>query len=288
MCQLLGMNCNTPTDIVFSFEGFRRRGGETDIHVDGFGIAFFEGKGVRIYQDDGPCASSPVADLVKAYQIKSKNVISHIRKATHGHVSLANTHPFMRELWGEYWLFAHNGHLNNPDQLFKQSQQQYYRPVGSTDSEYAFCYILEHLRQTFTHKPSKEALFAEIKNITEMIRDAGIFNFILTNGEWMIAHSSTLLHYIVRKAPFGEAKLLDDDVSIDFSAVTTPTDRVAVIATLPLTSNEDWQQFATNELLMFEEGEVIYRDCPDANTFMSVKDALALAAAVGAAASSVV
>jgi putative glutamine amidotransferase HI_1037 len=43
MCQLLGMNCNTPTDIVFSFEGFRRRAGLTDCHSDGFGIAFFEG-----------------------------------------------------------------------------------------------------------------------------------------------------------------------------------------------------------------------------------------------------
>ena len=40
MCQLLGMNCNTPTDIVFSFEGFRRRAGLTDCHSDGFGIAF--------------------------------------------------------------------------------------------------------------------------------------------------------------------------------------------------------------------------------------------------------
>jgi hypothetical protein len=30
MCQLLGMNCNTPTDICFSFEGFRTRGGDTD------------------------------------------------------------------------------------------------------------------------------------------------------------------------------------------------------------------------------------------------------------------
>ena len=42
MCQLLGMNCNTPTDIGFSFAGFRRRGGMTDSHEDGFGIAFFE------------------------------------------------------------------------------------------------------------------------------------------------------------------------------------------------------------------------------------------------------
>ena len=288
MCQLLGMNCNTPTDIVFSFEGFRRRGGVTDIHVDGFGIAFFEGKGVRIYQDDGPCASSPVADLVRAYQIKSKNVLSHIRKASHGQVSLANTHPFTRELWGEYWLFAHNGHLNDPDELFAESCGQYYRPVGTTDSEQAFCFILEHLRQKFKEKPSKEALFNEVQKLTAKIRIAGIFNFILTNGEWMMAHASTLLHYIVRKAPFGEAKLLDDDVSINFAAVTTPEDRVAVIATLPLTSNESWAQFAVNELLMFEDGMIIYQDCPNPADVMSVKDALALAASVGAAASSVV
>jgi len=32
MCQLLGMNCNTPTDICFSFEGFHTRGGLTDVH----------------------------------------------------------------------------------------------------------------------------------------------------------------------------------------------------------------------------------------------------------------
>lgn len=47
MCQLLGMNCNTPTDICFSFTGFQTRGGLTDVHSDGWGIAFFENKGVR-------------------------------------------------------------------------------------------------------------------------------------------------------------------------------------------------------------------------------------------------
>ena len=36
------MNCNVPTDICFSFTGFQKRGGETDVHADGWGIAFFE------------------------------------------------------------------------------------------------------------------------------------------------------------------------------------------------------------------------------------------------------
>jgi hypothetical protein len=31
MCQLLGMNCNTPTDVTFSFTGFAQRGGRTDL-----------------------------------------------------------------------------------------------------------------------------------------------------------------------------------------------------------------------------------------------------------------
>ena len=42
MCQLLGMNCSTPTDVMFSFAGFAERGGNTDHHSDGWGIAFFE------------------------------------------------------------------------------------------------------------------------------------------------------------------------------------------------------------------------------------------------------
>lgn len=93
MCQLLGMNANVPTDICFSFTGFRARGGLTDHHRDGWGIAFFEGKGARVFLDPAPSAHSPVAELVKHYPIRSLNVIAHIRKATQGEVRLENAHP---------------------------------------------------------------------------------------------------------------------------------------------------------------------------------------------------
>ena len=277
MCQLLGMNCNTPTDIVFSFEGFRRRGGLTDHHADGFGIGFFEGKGVRLFHDDKPSADSPVADLVKAYQIKSENVIAHIRKATQGQTSLANTHPFMREMWGGYWLFAHNGHLKN----FFPKEGGFYRAVGNTDSERAFCHILEPLRPRFSARPDENALFDAVAELTAEIREYGLFNFMMSNGECLFAHASTLLHYIVRKAPFGEAHLIDDDVKVDFAAVTTPNDKVAVIATLPLTANETWLQLAVNELVMFREGDIVRRHAPEHPVYMSAEEGLAIARAAG-------
>jgi glutamine amidotransferase len=134
MCQLLGMNCNTPTDIVFSFTGFATRGGRTDEHKDGWGIAFFEGNGVRHFVDHQPAVSSPVADLIKRLPIQSKNVIAHIRKATQGEVMLENCHPFVRECWGRYWVFAHNGDLKE----FAPELDGSFLPVGTTDSERAF------------------------------------------------------------------------------------------------------------------------------------------------------
>lgn len=251
MCQLLGMNCNVPTDICFSFEGFHKRGGLTDHHRDGFGIAFFEGTGCRVFLDSKATVESPVADLVRQYPIHSKNVIAHIRKATQGVVSLENCHPFQRELWGRYWIFAHNGNLEN----FRPEDLQFFQPVGKTDSERAFCYLLDRLRQAFpSGSPGPEAVFQFLQPLVPQIATHGTFNFLLSNGEFLIAHCSNNLHYLVRQAPFGAAHLIDEDITMDFSEVTRQDDKVAVIASFPLTDNETWTAMHPGQLLMFQEG----------------------------------
>ena len=89
MCQLLGMNANTPTDVMFSFTGLATR---ADEHKDGFGIAFFEDKGLRLFIDPRSAIDSPVAEMVRRYPIRSENVIAHIRKATQGHVEIGRAH----------------------------------------------------------------------------------------------------------------------------------------------------------------------------------------------------
>ena len=66
--------------------------------------------------------------------------------------------------------------------------------------------------------------------------------------------SAKALCYIVRQAPFTMSHLKDQDVTVDFSQVTTPDDRVAVSATQPLTDNETWPPIAPGTLLMFRDG----------------------------------
>lgn len=247
------MNCNVPTDIVFSFTGFATRGGHTSDHIDGWGIAFFEGAGVRHFVDYQAATASPIADLIKRWPIKSKNVIAHIRKATQGRVALENCHPFVRELWGRYWVFAHNGDLKD----FVPVLDGPYRPVGSTDSEQAFCFLLQQLRKRFGDTaPELPALTSALRELTDGIARHGPFNMMLSDGSALFVHCSTSLYYIVRKYPFAEAKLADEDLSVDFSQVTTPNDRVAIIVTEPLTANEKWIAFQTGELKVFVEGAV--------------------------------
>ena len=255
MCQLLAMNCNVPTDICFSFAGFQARGGATDVHADGWGIAFFEGRGTRVFLDPQPSCVSPVAALVRSYPIHSKNVIAHIRKATQGRIALENTHPFQRELWGRYWLFAHNGNLGGNHKEFAPTLDGSFVPVGDTDSELAFCFLLQRLRAEFGEAmPLRQPMFDFLANITREISARGEFNFLLSNGNCLYAHCATKLAYVVRQAPFAVAHLKDQDVSVDFSAVTNPDDRVAVIATLPLTDNEAWTTMEPGTLMVFHEG----------------------------------
>ncbi|MGO4382202.1 class II glutamine amidotransferase [Pseudoduganella sp. RAF53_2] len=257
MCQLLGMNCNVPTDIVFSFTGFAMRGGHTDTHHDGWGIAFFEGAGVRHFVDHQAAVHSPIAELIKRYPIKSKNVIAHIRKATQGQVMLENCHPFVRELWGRYWVFAHNGDLKE----FHPVLDGAFRPVGTTDSEQAFCLIMQELRERFGDtRPPLSLLRACLEKVVRKIAGHGTFNMMLSDGTCLFAHCSTNLHYIVRQYPFDTARLQDEDLSVDFSQVTTPNDRVALIVTQPLTSNEQWTAFQPGEVKCFVDGLPQKRD----------------------------
>ena len=83
----------------------------------------------------------------------------------------------------------------------------------------------------------------------------GVLNFLLSNGDVQFAHCSDRLWYIVRQAPFTKAHLVDEDVAVDFSELTTPSYRVAVIATLPPTHNETCTALEPGELAVFRNGE---------------------------------
>jgi predicted glutamine amidotransferase len=246
-----GMNCNVPTDICFSFAGFQARGGATDVHADGWGIAFFEGRGTRVFLDPQPsCVFAGRRTRTQLSDPFAKRHCAH-PQGDAGRCALENTHPFMRELWGRYWIFAHNGNLP----IFRRNSTAAFTPVGETDSERAFCWLLQNLRQRFGSRAPSQAQSVRGTASADP-RSRARRRVQLSAVEWRLPVRPLLhqLSYIIRQAPFAVAHLRDQDLSIDFSDVTTPEDRVAVIATVPLTDNECWTTMPSGSLWLFEEG----------------------------------
>jgi glutamine amidotransferase len=189
--------------------------------------------------------------------MKSKSVICHIRQANSGEVCLENTHPFTRQMWGRNWTYAHNGQLAD---FQNKLPIKYHLPIGTTDSEHAFCWLLDQVYLAFgENQPDFNTLFTFIAEYCNKIESLGVGNFIITDGEYLFSYCSNNLHYLVRKAPFGHASLIDAEIQVDFNEETTKDDIVAVIATQPLTNDESWHKMVSGEWHVFHLGESTLR-----------------------------
>jgi len=254
MCELLGMECNVPTDIVFSFSGLATRGGKAGPHSDGWGLALYDGRLARMFLEPTPAANSPLARFVREHPIKTLLAVAHVRQKTRGGIALANTHPFVRELWGRHFVFAHNGTVKRARAL----KLGRFKPIGSTDSEHAFCALLGALEHSYRDFPKSQAEYGEaVASYAGKIGKDGTFNMLLGDGRQLFARCATKLHYIIRQAPFKRATLADEDIVVDFAEVTTPDDRVAVVATMPLTRDEVWTAGVPNTMWIFRGGKLV-------------------------------
>jgi predicted glutamine amidotransferase len=253
MCELLGMSANAPTDLCFSLAGLMRRGGGTAPHADGWGVAFHEGRGCRAFHEAAPGATSPLGRFLREHPIRSRAAVAHVRRANRGRTAIENTHPFVRQLWGRAWSFAHNGQLKAVKRLTLGLD----RPSGTTDSEHAFCWLLGELRGRWQRRPDEAVLARAIEALCRRLGALGTFNALLCDGKTLYAFCSTKLVWLTRGAPFGRALLVDDDLAVDFARETTPTDVVTIVATRPLTANETWTAAEPGALLVLRDGESI-------------------------------
>jgi glutamine amidotransferase len=280
MCQLFALNSNSPTAVTFSFTGFSARGGRTAHHADGFGLAFHDGPRCRLFIDDAPACDAPLAHFLRQHPIRARTVLAHIRKATQGRVALDNCHPFLREWRGRHWTFCHNGDLKGFEPEFTGP----FQPVGDTDSERAFCWLLQRLRDrlapasgdnnsanyNYNNSDSGPAtvqwpvLAPLLAELAADVARHGPFNFLLSDGQALYAYGATRLHWLSRQHPFSTAHLVDSELSLDLASVNSPNDRMVLVATEPLTSNELWLPFGAGELMVFAAGQAVWSSRPTA------------------------
>jgi glutamine amidotransferase len=105
-------------------------------------------------------------------------LIGHVRKARLPPVNtLANTHPFKHACCGREWVFVHNGLVPEAIEIAQRHPRPPGTPAGETDSEYAFCHLLENISRHF-HEPSaagREPWFDALPTLSGLIAAHGKF-----------------------------------------------------------------------------------------------------------------
>lgn len=257
MCELVGLASSTPTDIAFSFSGFALRGGRTGPHADAWGLSLYEGHFARTFLEPHPAFRSPLARFLRDNPIRTTLAIAHVRKMTRGAAAIENTHPFVRVLHNRHVVFAHNGTLPS----VRKRVLHFESPIGETDSEHAFCVILEALRASypFTYPENPIELGRVLFELGNELGKDGVFNFLLADGQHLFARCGDNLSSVVRRFPFGKAALVDGDMRVNFAegAVAKPSDSMAVVASEPLTVDETWQRATPGTLWVFERGKLL-------------------------------
>ncbi len=260
MCELFGISSREPTTVQISLAEFARRGGNTGPHIDGWGIAFFRDGDVSLIREPIPSAESAHLRFIHDQHVPSKLVLSHIRKATHGCISLRNTQPFMRELGGKAHVFAHNGDLGNLRTMLSL-ENSHFRTIGDTDSEHAFCYLLKLLYPSWQQTtPTLDQRLDIFIRFTEQMAPFGAANFLYSDGEYLFVHS----HY--RRQDDGSVcspglyllhrKRHEHDI---LRGLEIDSDQeMTLLASRPL-SNEKWEPLSERTVLVICDGSVIRR-----------------------------
>jgi glutamine amidotransferase len=171
---------------------------QSDRNPDGWGIGFFEGQVPVLRRGVGKAIGDDDFGRLARF-VRSSAVIAHVRLATFGDTSIANTHPFSH---GQ-WVFAHNGTLRQLDRFGAELDaaiapelRQLIR--GDTDSERCFYLYLTELKAlgvgSDEQAPNDLALIAMerlVSRLLELSRANGAqppaINFIACDGRSLAA-----------------------------------------------------------------------------------------------------
>lgn len=268
MCELFALSSRLPTTVRFSLESFARHGGLDGPHKDGWGIAYYVDEDVRLVKEPAPAADSACVRFIQDHPFASTIVVSHIRKATRGAVAMKNCQPFARELGGRMHVFVHNGDIPI-DRLRVHLPLGQYLPVGSTDSEHAFCALLEQMRPLWREGgvPSLDDRLEVIAGFAAVVRPLGPANFIYSDGDATFVHGHRRFHGDGRAAhPPGLHVLCRhctaraDAPDIEGLALTSDADQeVLLAASVPLTSEPGWQPLAEGAIVVARGGRIVAR-----------------------------
>lgn len=243
--------------------------------VFGWGVGWYPGseRGASVLKDPTSSGEAAVDQVLGDWnRFRSTLFVCHLR----GHRrkrSQEDAQPFVRSYGGRQWIFAHDGDLERGwQQSLSLGEHPAFEPLGHTDSEHAFCWLLARV-----HGRNARSLgdvdFTEMQRWLAELNTLGQLNVMLTDGDTLLVHRDQAQHgqmYFVRKLPpHGSTHMESDSVLVDLDAPEDPNRTALVFSSVPL-SGEPWLPMAGGQLVFARRGSIVWDSHPRVTAMPSV------------------
>ncbi len=264
MSELLGVSFDSVTAPVISLRGAatRKDASTVDSKRSGWGFGWYPGSELagQILKNPTAGADDPAARALKDWnRFGSTLFLGHFLGSA-AHRSQSDSQPYLRNFSGRAWIIAHSGALREDfRQKLPLGDKPGFEPVGRTDTEHVFCWLLNRMHEAGTRNLGDygwERLATDLRAVNEL----GSLNLMLTDGQSLVVYQDREVVqpiYWSRRLPHHEGAPLGNDVlSLDLEP--HQSNRTFVIfATTPL-SGEAWVRMAGGQLLVARRGQIYW------------------------------
>lgn len=231
---------------------------------DGWGIGYYPGgePSASVLKEPAPASGSIRSELVKAWDHLASSVfVVHIRTATWGQNSDANTQPFSRSYGQRDWLIGHSGSLR--ERLVVDGR---FEPVGSTDTELIFCDLLARFEDN-GWKSIADCDLERLRTELDALNEHGTLSIVMSDGSDLLVYADArddgglyLAHLL---PPFGDKLAFgDDELAVDLTKRGAINRKGVAVSSTPLPRLDgtpmEWTRVPAGHLMVVRQGAVLH------------------------------
>ena len=238
VCELFGVSADRKIRVNDYLKTFFKHSVE---HHNGWGMALLDDGLISVEKEPVRAVDSAYLKNRLTGNIETARCMAHIRKATVGDVSFANTHPFVRsDSTGKRWVLVHNGTIFESNVLNAYIHEQ----EGSTDSERVLFFVVDWMNRLILNGFDDARKLNFINEIVLRLSQGNKLNLLLYDGDYMYVHMNEpgTMYRLVKPGS-------------------------VIISTHPL-DDSSWEPVPLDQLIVYRDGKLVYEADPHNHTYV--------------------
>jgi transglutaminase-like putative cysteine protease/predicted glutamine amidotransferase len=264
MSELLGLSFDAVTAPLISLRSalVRRDAGGIEGKASGWGFGWYPGAELagQIIKNPTAGAEDPAARALKDWSRFGSTIFVCHFLGSAKHRSQSDAQPFLRNYSGRAWIVAHSGTLKgNEREKLPLGDKPGFEPVGRTDTEHLFCWLLNRMQAAGT-RSLRDYGWGQLAENLSHINELGPLNLLLADGQSLAVYhdreDGQPIFWSRRIPPHAQTPMSNNVLTLALDTHQSQRSYI-VFATTPLT-DEAWVKMAPGQLLIARRGQIFW------------------------------